>query len=131
MAGLARITALLVMAIFGAVVVGCSSAPYDDLVPFRIRNDGTSPLTVVQCGASCRQAHEVDRLRPGKSVPFNGGQGIPQDFLVKDEMGMVVGCLRENYLRAHKPEPVIPTSRAKPCTASQMRHPGWWDRHFN
>jgi hypothetical protein len=116
-------------ALVAIALAGCGQ--FDEVASFRVVNDGQMPVVVYQCGNTCGQIHETDRLNPGGSVPFNATVGGPTEYLlVKSGHGDLMGCL--SVLIRHVPhsQPVAPASRAVPCSQHLLSRGSWWDRTF-
>jgi hypothetical protein len=71
--------------------------PTADTFAVTLRNDTAAPVLLKQCDVKCNEFHEQHRLGPGGIARANTGIDSPNWWLVQDNSGKVLGCLKLLY----------------------------------
>ena len=86
----------------------------DDVFTVALRNDTAHVAIFKQCGDTCRSFYDIERVRPGESVPANTTDNVANWWKVTDEAGNILGCW--SLLYAHSTRGLsVSVSEAGPC----------------
>jgi hypothetical protein len=119
------------LAAVGLLAIGFSSCgQFDEVASFDIANDGAVAVDVVMCGNTCAKHHEVQRVAPGSTAPFNATVGGPSELFVVRDLAGHMTCLDVLIKHQEPPHVTVATSSAKKCDPTVFRKGSWWDQLF-
>ena len=105
------ILAPLAIALFAVFIFAPDAG--DDLT-VTLRNDTAHVVIFKQCGDTCSSFHDIERVRPNKSLPANTTVDVANWWKVTDESGNVLGCWPLLYTR-YRSGLSVRVSEAVPC----------------